>query len=157
MTDLSVTHASFTIERTYDASPARVFHTFADPAAKAQWFSGPPDWLTLEHEMDFRVGGREVERGGPVGGPVHAFNAIYQDIVPDRRIIFSYDMHLDDQRISVSMTTIELEPAGAGTRLVFTEQGAFLDGYDNPEGREQGTRDLLDALGAALDSEPATA
>ncbi|MBV8652023.1 MAG: SRPBCC domain-containing protein, partial [Alphaproteobacteria bacterium] len=72
------------------------------------------------------------------------------DIVPDERIIYSYDMHLDDKRISVSLATIELKPAGAGTRLVFTEQGVFLDGYDDAGSRERGTQGLLDKLGAWL-------
>jgi len=150
MTKRSVTHATFTIERTYDASPAKVFNAFADPAAKARWFGGPPDWDRLESTMDFRVGGRETSRGGPKGGTVHSFDALYQDIVPNERIVFTYDLHLDDKRISVSLTTIELKPAGGGTKLTFTEQGAFLDGFDDPSVREHGTRELLDALGAAL-------
>jgi uncharacterized protein YndB with AHSA1/START domain len=91
--------------------------------------------------------------GGPRGGPVHRFDARYYDIVPDERIIYGYDMHLDDKRISVSLATIELKPEGRATRLVFTEQGAFLDGYDDPFERERGTRDLLENLGAALDRE----
>jgi uncharacterized protein YndB with AHSA1/START domain len=100
--------------------------------------------------MELRVGGRETSRGGPPGGPVHAFDARYQDIVPNERIIFSYDMHLDDTRISVSLATVELKPAGRGTRLTFTEQGAFLDGFDDAGGWERGTVELLDALGAEL-------
>ena len=48
---------------------------------------------------------------------------------------------------------MELEPEGAGTRLVYTEQGAFLDGYDNPDDRERGTAELLDALGRELERE----
>ena len=151
MTKRSVTHATFTIERHYDASPARVFHVLSDPVAKARWFSGPKEWGAMEHKIDFRVGGREVNSGGPKGGPVHRFNAIYQDIVPDERIIYSYDMHLDDTRISVSLATFELAPEGKGTRLTFTEQGAFLDDFDDADGRELGTRQLLDALGAELE------
>ena len=81
------------------------------------------------------------------------FDAIYQDIVPNERIMFSYDMHLDDRRISVSLTTIEFKPEGSGTRLAFTEQGAYLDGWDNPADREEGTAGLLDALGAELERE----
>jgi hypothetical protein len=66
-------------------------------------------------------------------------------------------MYLDETRISVSLATVELAPEGGGTRLVYTEQGAFLDGHDTPAQREQGTGSLLDALGAELRSEPATA
>ena len=157
MTARSVTHATFAVERTYNASPARVFAAWADPAAKARWFAGPDEWGTAEHELDFRVGGREISRGGPPGGPVHTYDARYYDIVPDQRIICTYDMHLDDKRISVSLATVEFKPAGAGTRLIFTEQGAFLDGHDTPVAREHGTRELLDALDAALRREPASA
>ena len=155
MTERSVTHATFVIERTYDASPARVFAAWADPAVKARWMAGPEEWGPEEFDLDFRVGGREISRGGPKGGPVHAYEARYQDIVPDERIVYTYDMHLDGTRISVSLATVEFRPEGAGTRLVFTEQGAFLDGYDDPAQREQGTRDLLDALATALRREPA--
>src|ERR671911_1699181 len=147
MTERSVTHATFVIERTYDAAPARVFAAWADPAVKARWFAGPDEWESGKYELDFRVGGRERASGGPPGGPVHTYEARYHDIVPDQRIVLTYDMHLDDARISVSLATVEFRPEGTGTRLVFTEQGAFLDGYDEPSERERGTRDLLDGLG----------
>lgn len=146
----NVTHATFVIERTHPYTPARVFHAMADTRAKEKWFGGPATWERDRHEMDFRVGGREVSRAGPKGGPVHTFNAVYQDIVPDQRIVFSYDLALDDRRISVSLTTIELRPEGQGTRMLFTEQGAYLDGYDDAGAREHGTRELLDALGRSL-------
>jgi uncharacterized protein YndB with AHSA1/START domain len=150
MTERTVTHATFVVERTYDAWPSRVFAAWADPIAKARWFTGPGEWQPSEHELDFRIGGREINRGGPKGGPVHTFEGRYYDIVPDERIIYSYDMYLNDTRISVSLATVEFRPEGAGTRLIFTEQGAFLDGYDDRADREQGTRDLLDALGMEL-------
>lgn len=146
----SVTHATFTIERSYDASPARVFRALSDPKEKARWFAGPQDWESGKYQMDFRVGGRETTSGGPKGGPIHHFEARYMDVVPNERIVFAYDMHLDEIRISVSLTTIELKPKGAETQLTFTEQGVFLDGYDNPAQRETGTRNLLEALGASL-------
>jgi len=157
MSTRSVTHSTFVVERVYDASPARVFHAFADPEAKARWFTHPDEWISDDPAMDFRVGGRESISGGPKGGPVHSFSSIYQDIVPNERIVYTYDMHMDDVRISVSLATIELFPAGDGTRLVMTEQGAFLDGFDDAGSREEGTKLLLDALGAALASEPADA
>lgn len=153
----SVTHATFSLRRTYPASPKRVYSAFADPAKKAAWFNGPEEWGPDEHSFDFRVGGHEVSRGGPKGGPVHAFSAVYQDIVPNERIIYSYDMLLDDVRISVSVATLEFRGAGGGTELVLTEQGAFLDGYDDAGERERGTRELLEALGNFLARENADA
>ena len=153
MTERSAVHSTFAIERTYDASPARVFEAWADPVAKSRWFGGsePP-----EHQLDFRVGGREVNRGGPPGGPVFTYEALYYDIVPGERIVYAYEMYMGDTRISVSVTTVEFSGAGNGTRLLFTEQGAFLDGHDTPAQREHGTGELLEKLGAALEREPAT-
>lgn len=150
MKERSNHHAAFTVERTYPASPARVFAAWAEPKAKARWFVGPDAWEKSNHTLDFRVGGRETVSGGPPGGPVHSFDGRYQDIVPDQRIIYTYDMHMDQTRISVSLATVTFEAAGNGTRLVFTEQAVFLDGYDNAGSREQGTRALLENLDAAL-------
>jgi uncharacterized protein YndB with AHSA1/START domain len=144
------THGTFVIERTYDASPARVFRAWADPSAKARWFVGPADWQLLERAIDFRVGGQERLSGRKGSGIISTFDGVYHDIVPDQRIIYSYDMHLDQKHISVSLASVELTPVGTGTRLVFTEQAAFLDGYDDAGSREGGTRALLEKLGAEL-------
>jgi uncharacterized protein YndB with AHSA1/START domain len=102
------------------------------------------------HGLDFRVGGREHLTGDPAGGPVYTFDALYQNIVPNERIIYTYDMHLDQKRISVSLATVELKVQGTGTRLIFTEQAVYLDGAGTPADREGGTRALLDNLDAEL-------
>jgi uncharacterized protein YndB with AHSA1/START domain len=144
----SVTHATLVIERFYDAAPARVFAAWADPNCKARWFSAPG----AEHELDFRIGGREVNRHGRPGEAVSSFRARYRDIVADERIVYTYEMYADDTPISVSVVTVELRPEGGGTRLVFTEQAAFLDAQDTPAAREGGAGSLLDALGEHLKS-----
>jgi uncharacterized protein YndB with AHSA1/START domain len=155
MSERSIEHATFVVERTYDAAPPRVFAAWADHAAKARWF-GDADG-SGEYELDFRIGGRELNRGAGPDGEFYTYEARYQDIVPDERIVYTYDMLRDETRISVSLATVELEPKGGGTRLIFTEQGAFLDGEDNPQDRQQGTGSLLDALGAELQRQPAKA
>ncbi len=152
MTKRSTTHATFVIEREYAHPPAKVFAAFANPQSKAKWFGGPDDWEKSNHKLDFRVGGKESVSGGPSGGVVHAYNAEYWDIVPNARIVMSYQMHLDAQRISVSLATYEFKPSGAGTQFVLTEQGAFLDGYDDAGQREEGTRELLAQLETYLNA-----
>ena len=155
MTERSIEHASFTIERRFAVPRAKVFAAWADPHVKARWFAGPEEWTAEPHELDFRVGGQEINRGGPEGGPVHTYRAIYWDIVPDERIVYTYEMLLDETRISVSLTTAELEPDGERTRLTLTEHGAFFDGLDIAAARRPGTSSLLDALARELEDDGA--
>jgi uncharacterized protein YndB with AHSA1/START domain len=146
----SVVHADFTLERVFAAAPAAVFRALTDPAAKARWFTGGEGYTVLEREVDVRPGGRERLRGRWASGVVTDFEAVYHDVVADARLVYSYAMHLDARKISVSLATLELLPAPGGTRLVVTEQGAFLDGYDDAGARARGTGDLMDRLGASL-------
>jgi uncharacterized protein YndB with AHSA1/START domain len=150
VTERAVEHSSFTIVRRYAQPPRAVFAAWANADRKSRWFRGPEDWAVIAYELDFRVGGRELNSGGPAGGPVHTYRAHYWDIVPDERIVYTYEMLLDETRISISLTTIELRADGNGTRLTLTEHGAFLDGLDSAAGREQGSGALLDALAGAL-------
>lgn len=147
----SVVHATFELERTYDAPLARVWKALTELEAKARWFSGD-QWQVLERQMDVRVGGRERLKGLWKSGLVTTFDAVYHDIVPNTRLVYCYQMFLDERKISVSLATLQLEPNGRGTRLKVTEQGAFLDGYDDAGSREHGTGHLLDRLGASLKS-----
>jgi len=143
-----VTHATFSLERSYLAPPAKVFAAWADPAAKARWFTPGPG---SGHQLDFRVGGREVAAGGPEGGPLMTFETLYRDIVPDQRIVYTSTLSAETDLMTVSLTTVEFTPGeDGGTRLVLTEQGAFLDGQEQPAWREQGTADQLEALAAEL-------
>jgi uncharacterized protein YndB with AHSA1/START domain len=150
MTERSMIPATFVIERTYDASPQRVFAAYASAAAKTQWFGSADDLAQGRYELDFREGGRERLAGGPPGGPVFTYEALFWEITPNERIISTYEMLMDGARISVSVATTELKPAGTGTHLVLTEQGAFLDGLDTVDQRKAGTEELLNALGRAL-------
>ena len=145
MNDRFVLHSTFVIERVYQASPARVFATWADKNQKEQWFTKPD-------EFDFRVGGEERSQGGPPGGPIYSFHAVYHDIVQNERIVYAYTLDMDKTRMSSSLTTVEFKLEGTGTKLIYTEQGAFFDGHDTPVQREQGTNEMLDKIGKVLEN-----
>jgi uncharacterized protein YndB with AHSA1/START domain len=155
MEERSVIHSTFVIERSYTATPERVFAAFADPAKKRRWYAGDRGLAVEEYELDFRVGGREHARyrfqeGSPFPGTALVNETIYQDIVPNQRIVIAYTMTLGDKRISASLATFELLPRNQGTDLVFTEQGAYFEGADGPKMREDGWRKLLDKLAEEL-------
>lgn len=145
----SVSHATFVIERAYDVPPAKVFAAFAKMESKAQWFGNPEAVKRGESNFksDFRVGGKESISGTFHGSPVtHYYDATFWDIVENERIVVAYEMHLDKTRISVSLGTTEIKPNGAGATLLYTEQCAFLDGYDDAGSRERGTQELFNNL-----------
>lgn len=148
----SVTHASFTIIRNWKHAPERVFQAFATEEGKRKWFTGPPGFESHEKSFDFREGGRETLSGKHPNGMVTAFDCVYRDIVPNERIVYSYVMHLDGKKISVSQACFELTPENGGTKLVLTEYGDYLDGYDDAGSREHGTNWLIDTLGKSLEA-----
>ena len=150
MTLSTVTHDTFVISRTYDSSTASVFRAWADPSRKARWFAGSADALGNGYELDFQVGGREVNRGGQPGGPAYTYSAQFRDIVKNRRIVSTSEMFADDSLLSVTVATVEFRDSGDTTELILTEQGVFLDGLETAAQREEGTRSLLDSLATWL-------
>jgi uncharacterized protein YndB with AHSA1/START domain len=153
VTARSVIHDTFTIERSYQAEPSRVFAAFATAEAKSIW----GDTGELEPafgedasfaEFDFRAGGRE-RFAIKAGGTTYRYDARYYDIVAGQRIIYAYEMYAGDARISVSVATIGFAKQGDGTVLTWTEQGTYLDGIDGPQAsdlRREGTAEMLDGL-----------
>jgi uncharacterized protein YndB with AHSA1/START domain len=148
----SQAHATFVIERSYPAPVEAVWHALSDNDARDQWFCAGEAFEVREKSHEFRVGGHGIEEGQWHGGPRSRFRSAYTDIVDLQRIVFTYDMWVDDRHMSTSLTTIALEEDGDQTRLTYTEQGVHFDGLDTAEGREEGTRGLLDQLGSHLAS-----
>lgn len=147
MTTRSAVHDTFVIDRHYEAAPARIYRAFADPETKARWFGGPDE----KRSIDFREGGRETMFSTLPDGREMAFYATYVDVVPDERIVYTYEMTMGGERISVSVVTIEVAAvASGGADLRITEQGVYLDGRDQPAQRRDGTEQLLDALAETL-------
>jgi uncharacterized protein YndB with AHSA1/START domain len=154
------THASFIIERRYAHTPSRVFAAWADPRAKRAWLAEGEGWDIQSFELDLREGGSERSRLRVVGAknplpPETSFGneTVFNEIVPNERIIFTYSMDRDGVRFSVSLAALELHPDGAGTRLIFTEHATFFEGGDGPAMREAGWQDLLGKLGEYLEAD----
>jgi uncharacterized protein YndB with AHSA1/START domain len=149
-------HGQFTVERTFKSPPAKVFQAFADVQAKKKWFGGEPGvWEELIRDFDFREGGHERVEGRWHNGFVSDFRCRYHEIIPNRRIVYAYEMVLNGVRASVSLATIEIAPQGSGSKLSLTEQGVYLVSFD-PNGddhgsRLRGTQELMDRMVKSVD------
>lgn len=152
----AVVHNTFVVERAYAVSPERVFAAFSDPVKKRRWYADSENQQVESYGLDFRVGGKEYyalgfKDGHPLAGMTLKSENVYRDIVPNRRIIFTATMAVEDRCFSVSLGTVELLPTEKGTDLILTFQSAFLEGADGPEMREAGWRGLLDKLARELE------
>ena len=151
MSGYSVAHGTFVVERTYDHPVEKVWAAWADGELKAQWF-GAPGENNRAQVFEFRPRGRESLKTRIHDGRTIAFDVLYQDIVPNNRILYNYDMHVDGRKISVSLAALEFSPRDSNrTHLRLTEYGLFLDGLDNVGLRKQGTLGLMEQLAEFLD------
>jgi uncharacterized protein YndB with AHSA1/START domain len=153
VTALSVEHSTFVIKRELPASPRHAFRFWSEPDLKKRWTDCHPDWTVLEDRFDFRIGGVEAKRWRTPEGHELTFRAYYLDLVPERRIIYAYEMSFKDERLSASLVTIELLAAGMRTRMQFTEQTALIGGADAYRQRVMGTEAGFDRLLEAISSE----
>ncbi len=150
--DVRAYHATFTTERNYPVAPAKVFAAFSNPVTKRRWFAEGEGWEVFQYDLDFRVGGTETSRFAFQGGPEVRNDTQFQDIVPNQRIVLAYRMTMGSKVLSICLSTIELTPSGSGTTLTYTEQGAYFEGAaDLAKGHEEGGRQLLERLAAAID------
>ncbi|MGV8928989.1 MAG: SRPBCC domain-containing protein [Brevundimonas sp.] len=157
---LAVAHGMFTVERRYDASPKRVFQAYSDPVAFRRWFAEAPGATIYEWTHDFRVGGQGGGRYrfGGQESEVGFNDSLFLDIVENHRIILSYVMgrEIGDERRrdSASLATIELVSEGGGTRLTYTEQGAYFgeDGAAHIPLREGGCAAMFENLARELET-----
>jgi len=145
MTHTPSTHTDFVIEREFAATPAAVFQAWADPQAKRRWSDCHAEYTT-EYRLEFRPLGRETHQVVYPDGRVQRIEKVFFDIVTGQRIVFAYDIEVDGRRLSVSLVTVEFFASQRGTRMVYTEQLAYLDGHEDRAQRLRGTEESLDRL-----------
>jgi uncharacterized protein YndB with AHSA1/START domain len=140
------------------ASPARVYELLTDAALLVEWMAPRAD-------LDPRPGGALTWTHLNGDSVVGAF----VELVPNRRIVFTYGWDRDDVRIPPGSTTVEIDlrPSGGGTELHLVHRGlagpmadAHSGGWDNylarlaavAEGRDPGPDPLAgDRVPAASD------
>ena len=97
----SIKHGSFVIERHLHYDPAALFRAWTDPKAKARWFNGPAD-KDRTGPRDGRAGRRPRAGRRQIRGRFGVrFEALYFDVVPERRLVYTYDMYFQGKLICV--------------------------------------------------------
>jgi uncharacterized protein YndB with AHSA1/START domain len=153
---MPIAHDTFVITREFPTTPEKLFQAHADPKIRAKWFRGPDSWVETERSLDLRPGGTELLTGKFEDGTTTLYRAHFYDVVPNQRIVNSFEVVLSGECYSVSLTTAEFEPSEKGTKMVFTEQIVYLDCSNASEvtpGRIKGTDTHYSRLLALLESE----
>jgi uncharacterized protein YndB with AHSA1/START domain len=105
--------AELTREIVVDASPTTIFPFLTDPAQHVLW-------MGTEAELDARVGGgyRVLVQG------VHPGVGEFVEVVPDRKVVFTFGWDEPGHPIPAGSTTVEitLTPDGGKTRVTLVHR-----------------------------------
>jgi uncharacterized protein YndB with AHSA1/START domain len=151
MTQVSTSHHTVVVKRSYDAPAARVFAAWRDTEALRRWHvPGEGGWRSKILSHDFRIGGGRLMSFGAPGDVQYKEDCRYEDIVDNQRICYAMTIARDEARITTSMVTVELFARGDRTSLTVTDQLVILDSGDTAGDRERGWGETLDKLPAEL-------
>jgi len=148
---VTVTHDTFEIRRTCDATPSAIFSAFAFQDRKSRWYAASPAHELLSYSFDFRPGGEEkltarMLPGTPIAGRELCWTSNYAEIVKNARIVFFQTLDVDQVRVSAAVVTVEIEPLGEKSEVVLTHQAVYFEGADGPAIRRMGWEHLLDTM-----------
>lgn len=134
---------SLTLRRNYAAAPQKVWRAWTEPEALKKWWGpGHPPSVSVA-DLDLRVGGRfRICFGGPQGND-HECAGVYTEVVPNRRLQFSWHWPRTTPE-RVSLVTIEFKPDGEGTELVFRHERFFDQAA--ADGHQRGWTEALQKL-----------
>ena len=150
MNEVSTSHHTVVVKRTFDAPRANVFAAWSDAKALARWYvPGDASWSSRIVAHEFRVGGTKQIVFGPAGTSFTE-DCRYEDIVAGQRICFAMTIAQDGKRITTSMVTALFAERGKRTEVTVTDQLVILDGGDTSGDRERGWGETLDKLTALL-------
>jgi uncharacterized protein YndB with AHSA1/START domain len=151
MAETTTTHGTLIFERAFACSAETLYQAFADPVARVRWGLPSPTATIIYDEADFRVGGRDRSRCGAKNDPRFRVDAVYLNIVPDRRIVYSETVADGERALSGALHTIEISHDGAKAHLKVTVQLASYDGEDAAAGVRFGFGAALNNLSTEIE------
>ncbi|HEX3939416.1 MAG TPA: SRPBCC domain-containing protein [Xanthobacteraceae bacterium] len=144
MATQTVTKPSLTLKRRLNAAPAKVFAAWTDPEKVKHWM-GPGEVKVLRVESDPRPGGnfRWVMRSPD--GETHDVSGVYREVVPDRKLVFTWAWVTTPER--ESLVTVDIKPDGDGSLLTLTHEQFFdEDARDRHQGGWSGALDKMEKM-----------
>jgi len=132
---------SVTIVRRIKAPPAKVWAAITKPDMMMQWW-GPDAGPTLNVVADVRPGGRFSVVFRLLNGEEHNPTGIYQEVIPEKKLVFTWDLPAAPD--PESLVTFQLEPIDGGTELTLTH--ARLPDEATRASHEEGWIGLLGKL-----------
>ncbi|SDQ45971.1 Uncharacterized conserved protein YndB, AHSA1/START domain [Paraburkholderia fungorum] len=132
---------SLTLRRRLDATPARIFRAWTEPAQFMTWMH-PGGSDVIRAEFDVRVGGHyTIVFRKQDGGEVEV-RGTYLEVVPEHKLVFTWTPRGGAEH--ESQVTILLEPEGGATWLTLTHE-RFADEAQREDHRH-GWTDGIDSL-----------
>ena len=114
---------SLTLRRHYPVACEKVWRAWTEPQALKAWF-GPEEIIEgPAAEVDLRVGGQFRVRMHAADGETHEVSGTYLEVVPNRKLVFSWAWRSTPER--ASRVTVRIEPDGAGCELVLLHEQFF--------------------------------
>lgn len=137
--------AALVIKRTLPYPADALFRAFSDPALMTRWFFTVPDW-SVAVENEFRVGGAYKVKMQDLEGGTYPHHGTYKEIVPDRKITFTWNSHL----VTDTLVTVTFAPTGGGTEITLVHE--FLPNEEMRGAHDWGWKGCLDNLAVAMGS-----
>ncbi|GAA1149672.1 SRPBCC family protein [Nesterenkonia lutea] len=140
---------SFTLARSFAATPEEVWTAWTDPDAAAHWWH--PEGLSTPREsveMDVREGGTYTyTMVDDADGTRLVTGGEYREVLPYERLVFSWGDPKDEIE-DCPIVTLVLTPTSEGTHMHFHLAGA--DGAEGDNFYYDGWNSALDMLGEHL-------
>lgn len=83
------------VTRAFNAPRHLVYQCWTKPVLVKHWLYGPETWKLVTCEIDLRVGGKLRFVWGAVQSASMGMSGVYQDIIPDERLVFTENFDED--------------------------------------------------------------